>query len=202
MNKPLHNPIHSHHRKSNMSITIAEMGRASQVGKSGKTMLSAGLTSVSILFFIIGGVLLRISNAEYDDDDEDDDDDGGYGLWAGGVTCFCFAALNFIAAIIAWKITVERQRILARSSQTTSLQAAHELDELPKDGAVTTIHLVSPQTELPVQSSARFVSASGHGRSKTEYQPVQHGIQEEKPRCRQCGRDIDSRYCPSCGTAA
>jgi hypothetical protein len=101
-----------------MSVPTAEMSQIPQVIKPAKIKLSAGLTSASLLFFIVGGVLFRIGNAEYYDDD-----DGYYGFWAGGITCLVFAALIFIAALVAWTITIWRQKILARSTQATRPQA-------------------------------------------------------------------------------
>jgi hypothetical protein len=71
-----------------MSAPTAEMGQKPQVFKPAKIRLSAGLTSASIILFIVGGVLCRIGNAKYYDDD-----DGYYGFWAGGLTCVVLAAL-------------------------------------------------------------------------------------------------------------
>jgi hypothetical protein len=101
-----------------MSAPTAEMGQKPQVFKPAKIKLSAGLTSASIILFIVGGVLCRIGNAEYYDDD-----DGYYGFWAGGLTCVVLAALVFIAALVSWTITIWRQRTLARSTQATNLEA-------------------------------------------------------------------------------
>jgi hypothetical protein len=108
-----------------MSAPTAEMGQKAQVSKPAKIKLSAGLTSASIILFIVGGVLCRIGNAEYYDGDDGyyDNDDGYYGFWAGGLACVVLAALVFIAALVAWTITIWRQRTLARSTQATSLEA-------------------------------------------------------------------------------
>lgn len=180
-----------------MSAPTAEIGQTPQVIKPARIKLSAGLTSASLLFFIIGGVLFRIGNTGYYDDD-----DSYYGFWAGGVTCLVLAALIFIAALVAWTITVGRQRILGRSTQANNLQAAYNPVDVSKVGAVTQTHLVSPQTDFSMQSPAHLVSPSSCERVQTEYRPVQHGIPHVWTCCRQCGRDINSLYCPSCGAAA
>lgn len=179
-----------------MSPAAAEIDQAPQVVKPAKIKLSVGLTSASFVFFIIGGVLLRIGNAAYYDDD-----DGYYGFWAGGVTCLVFAALIFIAALVTWTITFGRQKMLARSSQAISLQAARDAGDNTKDGTVTQTRLLDPYMERSIQSPVRFMSPSGYQGVQATYRPVEHDTREAWNHCTRCGGEVNTPYCPSCGAA-
>jgi hypothetical protein len=163
-----------------------------------------GTSITSLILYAIGGGLFGAATASYENDY--DSYAVGNALWYGGVAICVLGAISSLISTILWVMFLRKRQKSVYWNPVTGLLDTRNFANAPKhETGPTPTQFQQPQVgsyTSPLEfSQPPGTFAAAQPRAKNDVEMAVRETRERRRYCGQCGRGIDTAYCPDCGAA-